>query len=119
MPPSSARGNVRLGSCVSSAMFAAFSKPVIAKNASATPPRTTSVGLPSLSSNGCCRFASPSARTTTPTARMISRPVVSISVMTMLVHTDSVMPRKFSSESATMKTMATSVTDAPSTKDWK
>ena len=40
-------------------------------------------------------------------------------VMIMLVHTDSVMPRKFSSDSATMNRMATSVTGTPSTNDVK
>ena len=47
MPPMSARGNVRAGSMVSSATLAAFSKPVMAKKASATPATTAKTGLPS------------------------------------------------------------------------
>ncbi|CAN5366165.1 hypothetical protein BH24ACT12_BH24ACT12_13060 [soil metagenome] len=52
MPPSSARGKTLLGFCVSPATFAAFSKPVMAKNAMAAPPRITNAVLPSLNSNG-------------------------------------------------------------------
>ena len=45
MPPRRAFGKFLVGSCVSSAMFAAFSNPVMAKNASATPLSTTMAGL--------------------------------------------------------------------------
>ena len=47
MPPISARGNVFDGLMVSSATFAAFSKPVMAKKASATPATMAKIGLPS------------------------------------------------------------------------
>ena len=54
-----------------------------------------------------------------PMTRMMSRPVVSMSVMTVLTHTDSVMPRKFSSDSTTMNAMAMRVVGTPSTNDSK
>ena len=47
MPPISARGKVLAGLTVSSATFAAFSKPVIAKNASATPAMIAKTGFAS------------------------------------------------------------------------
>ena len=46
MPPISARGKFLAGSMVSSATLAAFSKPVMAKNASATPATIAKIGLP-------------------------------------------------------------------------
>ena len=47
MPPISARGKLRDGSMISSATLAAFSKPVMAKKASATPAMTAKIELPS------------------------------------------------------------------------
>ena len=53
MPPSRAFGKTLLGSLVSSTTLAAFSKPVIAKNAIAAPVSASSAGfLSPLNSNG-------------------------------------------------------------------
>ena len=47
MPPIRARGKVLDGLMVSSATLAAFSKPVMAKKARATPAMMAKIGLPS------------------------------------------------------------------------
>ena len=93
MPPTRARGNVLLGLMVSSATFAAFSKPVIAKKASATPAMIAKIGLPSASKSvSTLKSALPSTTYQTPMPITITRPATSTNVISMLTTTDSVMP---------------------------
>ena len=92
---------------VSSATFAAFSKPVIAKNASATPAMIAKTGLPSaLNSPSVEKSALPCATYTTPMTITITRPATSTKVITMLATTDSVMPMKLTIGSTTMNDQA-------------
>ena len=80
---------------VSSATFAAFSKPVIAKKDSATPATIASAGLPSaLNSPSVAKLASPSTMYQTPMIITMTSPATSTTVITMLTTTDSVMPMK-------------------------
>ena len=109
MPPISERGKDRHGSIVSSATFAVFSKPVIAKNDSATPARIASAGLPSvLNSVRTPKSALPSATYQTPMNITIASPRISTNAIAMLMTTDSVMPMKLTIESATTKSRVTS-----------
>ena len=93
MPPISARGKARDGSMVSSATLAAFSKPVMAKNASDTPASTAMTGDPSaLNSSSTPGSLTPSTSAMTPMATTMIRPLTSMNVMTTLATTDSVIP---------------------------
>jgi hypothetical protein len=81
---------------VSSATLAAFSKPVIAKKASATPAMIARIGLPSPENSvSTPKSASPSATYQTPMIMITTRPATSTKVISMLTTTDSVMPMKF------------------------
>ena len=90
---------------VSSATFAAFSNPVIAKKASATPATMAKTGLPS-----ACEVAEHAEvrvalnDVVTPMAITMIRPATSTKVISMLITTDSVMPMKFTIVSSGMKT---------------
>ncbi len=94
---------------VSSATFAAFSKPVMAKNARATPATTANTGLPSaVKEVRTPKSASPRATTMTPMTMTTTSPKISTNVMNMFTSTDSVMPTKFTIVSTTMKVSVTS-----------
>ena len=105
----SARGKVLLGLIVSSATFAAFSKPVIAKKARATPAMIAKISLPSVvNSVRTPKFVSPPATNQMPMPSTRTRPAISTKVISMLSTTDSVMPMKLTSASRTMNSTATS-----------
>jgi hypothetical protein len=105
----SARGKVLEGLIVSSATFAAFSKPVMAKNASATPATTAKIGLPSAVNDvRTPKSASPRTTTVTPMPMTTTRPKTSTKVMSMLTTTDSVIPTKLTIVRTTMKDSVTS-----------
>lgn len=94
MPPTSARGKVTEGLTVSSATLAAFSNPVMAKKARATPATTANTGfpLPALNCPSTAKSASPRATWMMPMISTMARPAVSTKVISMLITTDSVMP---------------------------
>ncbi len=117
MPPISERGNDRCGSIVSSATLAVFSKPVIAKNESATPARIASPGLvpPSVwNSVSVAKSALPWAMYQTPMISTMIRPAISTKAISMLITTDSVMPMKLTMLSTTMNARVTSSAGGPS-----
>ncbi len=73
---------------VSSATFAAFSKPVMAKNARATPATIAKMGLPSTVNDvSTPKSASPRTTTITPMPITSTRPKTSTKVMTMSTST--------------------------------
>ena len=110
MPPIRARGKARDGSIVSSATLAAFSKPVMAKKASETPASTAMTGEPSaLNSSSTLGSLTPSTRAMTPMITTMTRPLISMKVMTTLATTDSVMPIRLMTVMTATKTSATSV----------
>ncbi len=98
MPPMSARGNARDGSMVSSATFAAFSNPVMAKKASETPASTASTADPGPPSTWNCSSTAgsptPSTSAITPMATTMMRPLISTNVMITFATTDSLMPMR-------------------------
>ncbi len=72
-----------------------FSKPVIAKNDSDTPPRIASTGLPSVANSvSVPKWALPSPMYRIAQSMMIARPAISTKVISMLTTTDWVMPMK-------------------------
>ena len=95
---------------VSSATLAAFSKPVMAKNASETPASTAITGEPSAlncsSTPGSC---TPSTRAMTPMMITMIRPLTSMKVMITFTTTDSVMPIRLMIVMMATKTRATIV----------
>ena len=114
MPPTRERGKDRQGSMVSSATFAVFSKPVIAKNDRATPARIASAGLPSvLNSVRTPKSALPSAMYQTPMNITIASPRISTNAITMLTTTDSLMPMKFTIDRARTNSRVTSSAGGP------
>ena len=120
MPPTTARGKVFLGLTVSSATFAAFSNPVIAKNDSATPAMIASAGLPSaVKSPSVEKLASPRAKYQTPMIITITSPATSTTVITMLTTTDSVMPTKLTTASTAMNASVMTSAGERSQTSWK
>jgi hypothetical protein len=117
MPPTRERGKDLCGSIVSSATFAVFSNPVMAKNDSATPARIAIAGLaPSAVSNSVsvAKSALPSAMNQTAVISTMIRPAISMKAMTMLMTTDSVIPMKLTMLRATMNSNVTRRAGGPS-----
>ncbi len=116
MPPMRERGKERCGSIVSSATFAVFSKPVIAKKESATPARIASPTLESPVSNSARtpKSAFPSAMYQMAMIITMIRPKISTKAITMLMTTDSVMPMKLTMLRPRMNNRVTSSAGGPS-----
>jgi len=94
---------------VSSATLAAFSKPVMAKNARATPATMAKTGFPSAVNDvSTPKSASPRATTIIPITNTRTSPETSTTVRTMLTTTDSVIPTKLTMVRTAMKTSVTS-----------
>ena len=93
-----------------------FSKPVIAKNDSATPARIASAGLvsPAVSNSvSVPKSASPWAMNQMPVITTIVSPAISTKAITMLITTDSVMPMKLTMLSTMMNSTVTSSGEGP------